>query len=791
MSVAAFLVLFAGVGFVAGSIGVARSPTQTRVLSGRELLAFVAAGGLAGAISAGQPTLIGPLDVLLRSLVGAGFVLLGNHAKRLALFIAFCSVGAVITIAAERVLVSRALLMALGLTVGLALAHFLARSPSRYYAPLLAFGLGQLALRMPTSGPARLPTVVGVGAFVLVVFSGYRRAGKTTRRWSFRLMSVSGGLLLAGSGAGGLTLLSARSTAEAGVASARQGLALARAGSRNDAEFALSAAAASLSEAHIRLKTPFGRVGRIVPVISQHLRTLDELTRLASDVVESARLTSGDANLASFKSENGALNLGEVRALSRSLARTVETLDRAERTLAQPGGPWIVPQVARRISGLRKEMLGADREARALLVLTERLPAMLGGDGERRYLLVLPTPAEARGSGGVIGNYGELVTKSGRLSLVKFGRQAELEGGVPPGKRTISGPRDFLARYSRFGIASTWSNVNMSPNFETVARAMAELYPQSGGTNVDGVISADPFVLQSLLGILGPLSVPGWPVPLDETNTARILLHDAYVANPDAQDNRISLLADVTAGVWDKIRSSSLPNPRLLVERLAPAARHRNLQIWMKDPVEQQYMRAVGLAGAVLSTDGDTFGVVVNNASANKIDYFLHRSITYDVVLDDAKATIDASVLVTLRNDAPSAGLPDYVIGNQVKVNPPERGTSLLYVSFYSPLELGSIEVDGQRLAASEIERERESGLSVFSIWVPVPPRSTRTLTLSLLGELPGRPGPYALHLFTQPMVNLDEVKVAVRRGALDRTVFLDTKDPRSVEVLSLGQPKN
>ncbi len=787
MNVASFLVLFAGFGFVAGSVGFARNANRTRVLARPELLGFVVLGAVGGAISGGEPTLIEPIDVLLGSLVGAVFVLLGSYARRWALFSSVGAVGAVIAIGAARALVSEVLLVVVGLTVGVCLAHLLVRSPPRLSAPTLAFALGQLALRIPTSVPTRLPTAVAAAALAIVVVSGYRQAGKTIRRWSVRFTSVVGGLALVGSAAGGVTLLSARSTAEAGVASARQGLALARTGSRDGAEAALSVAAASLDKSRARLQAPIGRIGRIVPVVSQHLRTLDELTGLASDVVASARLTSGDANMASFKSENGSVDLEEIRALSRSLARTVETLDRAERTLARPSEPWIVPQVARRISGLRDEMLEADREATALLALTKRLPAMLGGDGERRYLLVLPTPAEARGSGGVIGNYGELTATAGRLSLVKFGRQADLTGGLPPEKRRISGPPEFLARYTRFGVATTWSNVNMSPDFEAVARTMAELYPQSGGTEVDGVISADPFVLQSLLGILGPLTVPGWPVPLDENNAARVLLHEAYIANPDAQDNRISILADVTTGVWEKIRSSSLPNPRLLVERLAPAARHRNLQIWMRDPVEQRYMTTVGLAASMPPTDGDTFGVVVNNASANKIEYFLHRSIAYDAVLDDVTATVDASVRVVLRNDAPSTGLPDYVIGNQIKVDPPSRGTNLLYVSIYSSLDLGRIEVDGQSLPSTEIERERESGLNVYSVWVPVPPTSAKTLTLSLRGGFPRPRSRYRLHLFTQPMVNPDEVLVSVRRGSGERAILLDTTNPRSREELTLG----
>lgn len=782
MSAALFLLFFAGAGFCLGSFASFGTREAHDDLPSGSVVLLVGVAAIGGAFSSADPTLLEPLDVALRALVAAAIALFACRARRSASFIAVTVVAVVVSIGAQRIVVPRLLLVAAGLAVGFALAAWVSPRSPRMLSALVALALSQLALRIPTAAPARLPSAAAAVGFVVVLMSGFRHGSPRLRRWTVRSSLAIGLLGMVATVAGGLTLLRARSLAENGVSSARQGIALARVGSRDEADLALAASASSLTEARRHLRAPIGQLGRAVPVVSQHLLKLDELSGLASDVVASARLTSGDADMASFKSEQGTVNLDEVRDLSLSLEATVRTLARAERTLAQPSEPWIVPQVAERVSSFRVEMLDADREASALLDLTRRLPAMLGGETERRYLLVLPTLAEARGSGGVIGNYGELTAVGGRLSLAKFGRQVELIGGDAISERTVTAPPDFLSRYGRFGLTTTWSNVNMSPDFEAVAAAMAELYPQSGGRDVDGVISADPFALQALLGVLGPLSIPGWPEPLNETNTARVLLHDAYVANPDAQDDRITLLSDVTTGVWEKISTAGVPNPRSLVERMAPVARHRNLQIWMRDPAEQNYITRVGLAGSLQADGGERFGVVVNNASANKIEYFLHRTIDYDVRINDSTSTVESTATIALRNDAPAEGLPDYVIGNFVRVDPPPRGTSLLYVSVYSTLRLSGLAIDGTPVPEREIERDTESGMNVYSTWVPIPARSTRTLEVTLTGKAPDAGGPYRARVFTQPMVNPDTLVIRAQRNGDAQTLRFEAGGPDAIE---------
>ncbi len=67
---------------------------------------------------------------------------------------------------------------------------------------------------------------------------------------------------------------------------------------------------------------------------------------------------------------------------------------------------------------------------------------------------------------------------------------------APP---VLDGPDDYVARYGRFGAGvdgepvaiDFWSNVTMSPDFPSVTEVIAQLYPASGGSEIDGAIALD------------------------------------------------------------------------------------------------------------------------------------------------------------------------------------------------------------------------------------------------------------------------------------------------------------
>ena len=203
--------------------------------------------------------------------------------------------------------------------------------------------------------------------------------------------------------------------------------------------------------------------------------------------------------------------------------------------------------------------------------------------GTRRYFLAFQNNAELRGTGGFIGNWGEIVGEGGRLRLERFGRLrgAERRRDPPPDGHRVRRRSSSAGRM--FNPGQIWQQVNVSPDFPTTARLIGELYPQSGGEPVDGVIAVDPPGLAAMLKLTGPVAVPGWPVPITADNVVDVTLREAYEAFP--QDERVAFLGDLArqgGGGLHPGRPGPAGRGRRPPWARPPATGH--LLVWMADP---------------------------------------------------------------------------------------------------------------------------------------------------------------------------------------------------------------
>ena len=140
---------------------------------------------------------------------------------------------------------------------------------------------------------------------------------------------------------------------------------------------------------------------------------------------------------------------------------------------------------------------------------------MLGADEPRTYLVLFTTPSESRGLGGFVGSYAELTVDDGQLTLSDFGRAQDLDAAAGQAGARVDGHEEFLRQYGRFGFDAdgavgdaAFRNLAMTPDFPTVAEIAADLYAQTTGRQVDGVIAMDPFVVSALLRYTGPIDLP-------------------------------------------------------------------------------------------------------------------------------------------------------------------------------------------------------------------------------------------------------------------------------------------
>jgi hypothetical protein len=431
------------------------------------------------------------------------------------------------------------------------------------------------------------------------------------------------------------------------------------------------------------------------------------------------------------------------------LRRSTARLDAIDRT-------WLLPPVAHRLDDFDERLVGAADDAQTAEDVLRIVPGLLGGDGARHYFVAFTNPAEARGLGGLLGNYGELEAIEGEVRMTRSGSTLDIEPPVP-GVRVLTGPKEYLDRYGRYRPADYLRDATFSPHLPSVAEVISQLYPQAGGSEVDGVLVLDPYALAALLEFTGPIEVPGYPTTLTSENLADITLKQQYIDFADRNDVRKDLLVDATEIAFDRLLEGDLPSPGDLIDALGPMVRQRRLMFWSPIESEQSLFTSIHADGTMPAADGqDAFMLVHQNYGNSKIDAYLQRSISYEAVVDESTGRVESTVTITLRNDAPATGLPRYVIANH-RGEP--SGSNVMNLTAFTALTVRSATLDGEpvRLAGGT-----EGGLNAFDLRLAIPSKGTRRLVLDLVGGVDLRLSPYRLTLAPQGAVNPDRVAVTV-----------------------------
>ncbi|HVT76369.1 MAG TPA: DUF4012 domain-containing protein [Acidimicrobiales bacterium] len=643
-----------------------------------------------------------------------------------------------------------------------AVSPFASGMLGRMGSRLAGLVIGGLAVRSAVGSPLGMAIVVAVGVVCAVAYIATFESPERGRV-ILGVVALAGATLLAAVPAV-MALLDVYRPIHHAVATSRA-LVKADAGELTTTDTQLGALQDTFAHSAARLNKAAVTIGRAVPFLSANLSAAKTSAQVASDLAGSARRLIVQVNVNAASVRQATVDRSALKNLTSGLQVVQKDVGRAERQLGSgDDSELLVPELRTGVADLRAQVHSVNHRVSTSLQGARVADTLLGFDRPRRYFIAVQNNAESRATGGYIANYGILMADHGHITLPQFRRTSEFDAKGAP-HRTLHAPKDYLRRYSRFDVDREWTNVNMSPDLPTVAKIIADQYRQFSGTKVDGVITVDPVALAGLLRLTGPVRVADWPVPITADNVVKITLHDEYIAFDNQLDNRIDFLGTVAKTVFDRLTNGGLVNLVQAGNVIHDATATRHLQVWSAEPAAQRFFVATRAAGAIGALRGDALMVTTQNAAGNKLDYYLHRSITYDATVStvDGRRRVDATLTVALRNDAPDGGEPKYVIGpfdSRFKA-----GQNRLFVTVYSPLVASAATIDGDPL---EVQGAPEFGRFAQSAFVDVPPGTTRTLVFRLGGVI--RDGDrYRLDIVRQPLMYDDALSLhlggVTRRG--------------------------
>ncbi len=626
-------------------------------------------------------------------------------------------------------------------------------------AAVVGVGLNVL-IRSDLDGFLGLSTIIGVAAGVGVIAVGLRRRRSRVQHrvwWAIAAVAAFGVLAVAGSAVAAVV---SRDDLTSGNRQARAALESVNDGDYAGAAAGFDEAAASFDGADSALAAPWALPARLIPGVAQNLDAAHGLASAAADASADLSDALSVVDPEQLRVINGRFDIDAVRLIQEPFHEVQDSIRSLEAAIDDAESPWLISPLATRLADLDEELVVNGARLDNAVLAVDLAPQLLGADEPRRYFVAFTTPAEVRGHGGFMGNWVELTADEGRLTVSDSGRTSDLNDATT-GDRSITGPQDWLDQWGRYGFTNgadgttgdvPWSNITISPQFPSTAQVIAELYPQSGGAELDGVFAMDPYVLEALLGLTGPVSVESIDAQLDQRNVLQFLLVDQYEI--DDSPTRVDLLDEVSRATIDRVLGGALPNPTVVARELGPVAAEGRLTGWARDPAEQELFDRVKLSAALprLDAGDDGYAVVLNNAGANKLDVYLDRDVTYDAVVDPETGAVEATLTVALTNEVTVDGLPDGVTGNYTG---DERGTNRTLLTLYSPLTIvdGTVATGGGPGEPVAFDVGTEAGWNTNSVFVAVAPGETVTVTVELTGtidasadgELAVRPMPLVL----------------------------------------------
>lgn len=710
------------------------------------------------ALASAAPTTNRISDLILRVAWAVVVALVASRSRRWAIVVAATAVAATGTIVATILGV-----LAIGALVA-------TRRRSRWFpARLVAGGLvanGTLWLAWPGKHGGTAALAAGIALLV-----GVTALRKLPRRWWLvpTIGLAAGTVASAGFVA---TMFQHRNAVTGAVAEAKAGLAAAERGDVERAQRAFGSAGAALRRVDEDLDRWWVRPVDAVPVVAQNAAAVQALARETAALARRGRETALAGRPEALRGPGG-VDLGALEQLRTQLDALADRLQ----VMSSPRGvvqsPWLVGPVRSRADEVARRSAEASVAVAKAQRTATHAPWLLGAGRERRYFLAVTTTSELRGASGFIGNWGILTARDGQLELPRFGRIAELYAAAP---YEFDVSPDWNRRWGQdLNIRRYPQNALSAPDLDSGAEAIRQIARQAGLGAIDGVIVVDPHALAGLLALTGDVTVDGLAAPLTAANAERVLLYEQYLDASNPQ--RIEVLSEVTQTIFDRL-SQRLPDPGEAAQVLGPLATRKHVQMSVFDRDVDAYLADVG-ADQVLRPPGiDSLAVFTLNNSATKLDWFLRRSMTYDVRIDRATGEVRATLDVTLTNEAPADLQEPYF--TQPHGQPPGVNTHL--VSVYTPFTHAKGSVNGRRVDVGAAE---ELGHHVYDYVLDIAPGDSVTLRLAFSGGVTVPGDRYDLALYRQPTVAPDDVTVVVngkrlRRGPLDVPVSLRTSVRRS-----------
>ena len=267
---------------------------------------------------------------------------------------------------------------------------------------------------------------------------------------------------------------------------------------------------------------------------------------------------------------------------------------------------------------------------------------ILGEKTPRNYLILFQNPAEIRASGGFIGSYALIKIFRGKIEELKIDDIYNPDGQLI---EKIIPPKPLWQFNSSFRL----TDANWFADFPTSAKIISDLFEKSGQATPDGIIAINPFLIQDLLKLTGPINLPNYQKTITAENFF-IEIQKEIELGPDKIKNQPKkilnelgpILLQKLSDFWIKSNSSQKSQ---LANLLWNNFQQKNILIYLsQEKNSQNIFSQYNWSGEIKPYLQDYLMVVNNNFLGAKSDWVIKQKIDQEINIQP-----DGSVIETVK----------------------------------------------------------------------------------------------------------------------------------------------
>jgi len=352
-------------------------------------------------------------------------------------------------------------------------------------------------------------------------------------------------------------------------------------------------------------------------------------------------------------------------------------------------------------------------------------PEILGFDKEKKYLILFQNNLTLRPSGGVVDTIGIATIKNGKIIGFNLIDSNDLDKKLD----VYISPPFSLRRYlptDNFYLKDSTSN----SDFVASAIDASNIYQIITQNEIDGVIGLNLGFVNKLIGLSDSNFI------YSNTKISKNNLSEFIASNKDPSMLNFynELFLNLTKSFNGNVPYSSLS------EGIGSSIKGKEILFAFKDPNIQNIFTVNSLSNALVENRkedrdliNDFFGISESNVGKNKVNYYISRSITRDLKINEENEFI-STTKISFKNNSQDMNYKTYlqvILPSGSKITGVSIGgrTSELTTAIIDPAVY-----EGNKFKSPsglEVEQSIQKDKTIFGFLVNVPSQAVRVISVS------------------------------------------------------------